>query len=42
MKKEENKYPETPRYRVSYFKESEIKDRLIDGNDGKIPIAAFI
>jgi hypothetical protein len=42
MKKEKNEYDKTDRYRVRYFKESEIKYRLIDGKEGKIPIAAFI
>jgi hypothetical protein len=42
MKKEENTYPKTPRYRVSYFNEIEIKVSLINGKEREIPIAAFI
>ena len=42
MKEEENKYERKPRYEVKYFEEKKIKDELIDGREGKIPIAAFI
>ena len=42
MKEEENKYERKPRYQVKYFEEKKIKDELIDGKEGKIPIAAFI